>query len=201
MSDTVFLVNPASANGSTGRRWAEMAHSAATKGLEGDTLFSERPGQLGDLARNAADGGAKLLVVVGGDGSVNEVANGIAERDVEVAVIARGTGWDFARSQRIPRRVDDAVDVALNGATREAHSRSTRRNGRLRLSLDPVLVQVVDLVRDPSPAGRSSQLTAASSSSRFCQPKLRLKKQRRTRNGRRRCQRTRSELWTWPPVR
>jgi diacylglycerol kinase (ATP) len=34
-------------------------------------------------------------------------------------VIARGTGWDFARSQRIPRRVDDAVDVALNGATRE----------------------------------------------------------------------------------
>ena len=44
ISDTVFLVNPASANGSTGRRWAEMAHRAATKGLEGDTLFSERPG-------------------------------------------------------------------------------------------------------------------------------------------------------------
>jgi YegS/Rv2252/BmrU family lipid kinase len=34
-------------------------------------------------------------------------------------VIPRGTGWDFARSQRIPRRVDAAVDVALNGATRE----------------------------------------------------------------------------------
>ena len=50
ISDTVFLVNPASANGSTGRRWAEMAHRAATKGLEGDALFSERPGQLGELA-------------------------------------------------------------------------------------------------------------------------------------------------------
>ena len=37
-------------------------------------------------------------------------------------MIARGTGWDFARSQRIPRRVDDAVDVALNGATREIDS-------------------------------------------------------------------------------
>ncbi len=65
------------------------------------------------------DGGAKQLVVVGGDGSVNEVANGIAQRDVEIAVIARGTGWDFARSQGIPRRTEDAVDVALNGATRE----------------------------------------------------------------------------------
>jgi YegS/Rv2252/BmrU family lipid kinase len=56
---------------------------------------------------------------VGGDGSVNEVANGIAQRDVEVALIPRGTGWDFARSQRIPRKVDDAIGVALNGATRE----------------------------------------------------------------------------------
>ena len=90
ISDTVFLVNPASANGSTGRRWAEMAHRAATKGLEGDALFSERPGQRARLARDAADGGAKLLVVVGGDGSVNEVANGIAGReDVEIAMIPR----------------------------------------------------------------------------------------------------------------
>jgi len=58
-------------------------------------------------------------VVVGGDGSVNEVANGIAESDVELAVIPRGTGWDFARSQGIPRRVRDAVEVALTGTPRE----------------------------------------------------------------------------------
>ena len=96
-----------------------MAHRAATRGLEGDTLFSQGPGQLGELARKAADDGAKLLVVVGGDGSVNEVANGIAGRDdVEIAVIPRGTGWDFARSQGIPRSVEQAVDVALNGSTR-----------------------------------------------------------------------------------
>jgi len=87
--------------------------------LSGDTLFSERPGHLAQLAREAADGGAQLLVIVGGDGSVNEVANGVAQRDVEIAVIARGTGWDFARTHQIPRRIDDAVDVALNGATRE----------------------------------------------------------------------------------
>src|SRR5207253_11225031 len=96
---TVFLVNPASANGSTGRRWPEIAHRAATAGLTGDTLFSQAPGQLIQLARDAAAGGAELLVVVGGDGSLNEVANGIAEQaQVELAVIARGTGWDFARS-------------------------------------------------------------------------------------------------------
>jgi len=58
-------------------------------------------------------------VVVGGDGSVNEVVNGIAGRDdVEIAVIARGTGWDFARSLGLPRRVDRAVAVALGPRSR-----------------------------------------------------------------------------------
>jgi diacylglycerol kinase (ATP) len=58
-------------------------------------------------------------VVVGGDGSVHEVANGVAQRDeVEVAVIPRGTGWDFARSLGLPRRLDAAVRVALTGKTR-----------------------------------------------------------------------------------
>jgi YegS/Rv2252/BmrU family lipid kinase len=58
-------------------------------------------------------------VVVGGDGSVNEVANGIAGRDVELAVIARGTGWDFVRTYGIPRKVADAAGVALHGRVRQ----------------------------------------------------------------------------------
>jgi len=60
-----------------------------------------------------------MLVVVGGDGTVNEVVNGIAGReDVELAVIPRGTGWDFVRTYGIPRRLEDAVEVALRGRTR-----------------------------------------------------------------------------------
>ncbi|MBA3347206.1 MAG: diacylglycerol kinase family lipid kinase [Actinobacteria bacterium] len=118
MSDTVFLVNPASANGSTGRRWPEIARRAATRGLEGDALISERPGHLGSLARDAVKGGARLLVVVGGDGSVNEVANGVHDLDAEIAVLARGTGWDFIRTYGIPHGLDGAIDVALNGTPR-----------------------------------------------------------------------------------
>ena len=58
-------------------------------------------------------------MVVGGDGTVNEVVNGIAGlHDVELAVIPRGTGWDFVRTYGIPRRLEDAVEVALRGRTR-----------------------------------------------------------------------------------
>ncbi len=70
------------------------------------------------LAREAAQGGAKLLVVVGGDGSVNEVANGVHDLDAEIAVLARGTGWDFIRTYGIPHSLDGALDVALNGTAR-----------------------------------------------------------------------------------
>ena len=113
-------MNPAAAGGTTGKRWPEIAHRAAQRGLDGDALISEMPGQLTSLAADAVAGGATRLVVVGGDGSVNEVVNGIADtHGVELAVIPRGTGWDFVRTFDIPRDVDAAVDVALTGSVRE----------------------------------------------------------------------------------
>jgi YegS/Rv2252/BmrU family lipid kinase len=116
---TVFLVNPASANGKTGKRWPQIARAAHEAGLRGEAVFSERAGQLADLAREAADEGATLLVVVGGDGTVHEVVNGIAGRDgVELALIPRGTGWDFARTHEIPKRLGDALRVARDGVAR-----------------------------------------------------------------------------------
>jgi diacylglycerol kinase (ATP) len=50
---------------------------------------------------------------------VNEVVNGIAGRaGLDIAVIPRGTGWDFARSLGLPRNVEQAVAVALGDRTR-----------------------------------------------------------------------------------
>ena len=118
----VFLVNPASANGSTGRRWPELARRAAALGLQGETLVSERPGHLAELAAEAAAAGATAIVVVGGDGTVHEVVDGLARAGasdrVELGLIPFGTGRDFARSLRIPRRLDDALEVVRGGRVR-----------------------------------------------------------------------------------
>jgi diacylglycerol kinase (ATP) len=120
ISGTVFLVNPASDNGVTGRRWPELAHRASRLGLDGETLLSERPGHIAELAETAARGGASLVVAVGGDGTLNEVANGIVRSgaDAEVATIPLGTGMDFGRTYGIPSRFDDAVRVAVDGRPR-----------------------------------------------------------------------------------
>jgi len=116
--NAVFLVNPASANGSTAKRWPKLRARARELGLDGDELLSERPGHLTELARRAASEG-RLIVVVGGDGTLNEVVNGIVGTDAEVAVLPNGTGQDFGRTHEIPTRFDDAVRVALDGVPRE----------------------------------------------------------------------------------
>ena len=116
---TVFLVNPASSNGSTGKRWPELAHRAAQLGLQGETLFSERPGHLIELAERASHGAA-LVVAVGGDGTLNETVNGVMRAGgmAEVATIPLGTGMDFGRTYGIPSRFEDAVRTIVSGTTR-----------------------------------------------------------------------------------
>jgi YegS/Rv2252/BmrU family lipid kinase len=118
----LFLVNPASANGATGRRWPELARRAGAAGLVGDTLFSERPGHLAELAREAVGMGATWIVVVGGDGTVHEVVDGLLKAGIgtnaELSLLPLGTGRDFARSLRIPSRLDAAIDVARHGRVR-----------------------------------------------------------------------------------
>ena len=55
----------------------------------------------------------------GGDGTVHEVVNGIAGREgVELAVVPRGTGWDFARTHEIPKRLGEALQIASDGVAR-----------------------------------------------------------------------------------
>lgn len=112
-------MNPASAGGTTGRRWPELAHRAAQLGLQGDVLLSESAGHMTELARRARDQGYELLVVVGGDGTLNEVVNGIGGGDgPAVALVPRGTGRDFARTFGIGGDFDEAIRIAVEGETR-----------------------------------------------------------------------------------
>ena len=71
-----------------------------------------------ELARGAVDRGATLVVAVGGDGTLNEVVNGVAGSTAELATLPLGTGMDFVRTYGIPTRFDDAVHVAVDGSVR-----------------------------------------------------------------------------------
>jgi diacylglycerol kinase (ATP) len=118
--ETVFLVNPASAGGSTGREWPELARRAAAAGLEGETALSARPGEIAELAARASADGAALVVAVGGDGTAHEAVNGLlrAGGSTELALIPRGTGEDFARALGVPGDFETALAIARDGEVR-----------------------------------------------------------------------------------
>jgi diacylglycerol kinase (ATP) len=121
VGDVVFVVNPASGNGAAGKTWERTRELAADRGLEGDVLVTERAGHATDLAREAVESGARLIIAVGGDGTINEIVNGLvaaARPEVELAVVPRGTGDDLARTFGIPTDIETALAVAAKGQAR-----------------------------------------------------------------------------------
>jgi diacylglycerol kinase (ATP) len=112
---TVFVVNPASANGSTGKRWPEISSQITALGLEHDALVTTRAGEATDLAAQALTSGADTVVAVGGDGTLNEVANGFLagdqhHPDAALGLLPFGTGGDFRRTVGIPMDLEAAID-------------------------------------------------------------------------------------------
>ncbi len=75
------------------------------------TTWSE--GDAASHAASAADWGTDCVVACGGDGTLNEVVNGLDGRDTPLGVIPLGTANDFARQTGIPEDADHAMDVIL----------------------------------------------------------------------------------------
>ncbi len=124
MAETLIIVNPRSADGSTGRRWPEIERRLRTRLPARDIAFTERPGHATDIAREAT-ARYDRIALVGGDGTLNEVVNGliaddrIVRPDLALGIIPRGTGGDFVRSVGIPRDLEGAAERLATGTARE----------------------------------------------------------------------------------
>jgi len=109
------IVNPVAGANKTYKKWPQLNRLLDHIGLSFDHQYTEGAGHAIELARDAASDGYRYLVAVGGDGTVNEVANGILNTgsagDVSFGVISTGTGSDFARSAGIPMDSINACSV------------------------------------------------------------------------------------------
>ncbi len=101
------IVNPVAGAYSTRGKWPRISERLKHVGLSFDYEYTEGAGHAIELARVAASDGYRYIVAVGGDGTVNEVANGILHStrptEISLGVVSTGTGSDFARSVGIPQ--------------------------------------------------------------------------------------------------
>jgi len=122
----VFIVNPRSGNGATGRLWRGLASRMRREVGDFGELFTTRPQEATLLARHALRDGADVVVAVGGDGTLNEVANGFFDEGARpvrdgaaLGLFPRGTGSDFLRTLGFR----DAGPEAIAARLREGRSR------------------------------------------------------------------------------
>jgi diacylglycerol kinase (ATP) len=114
---TQVIVNPESNQGRTKKRWKRIKEALKSFLKEFKYEFTEKPLQAIEISRTAIKEGIELIVGVGGDGTINEIANGFFERqkpinpETALGIIPSGTGSDFSKSLRIPLGLRNALRV------------------------------------------------------------------------------------------
>jgi len=120
-SVALVIVNPQSAFGATREKWAEIASDLRAHFGAFQVTFTRKQGDGIRIAFEAAKRGRKFIIACGGDGTINEVANGIllSQEDVELGVLPSGTGGDFRRTIGISTEIRQAAKQLREGATKQ----------------------------------------------------------------------------------
>lgn len=117
----VAIINPISGAGAdreaATRRTAMLRAEAASRGISIDVHLTARAGHARELA-GAAAGAANLVVVWGGDGTINEAGSALMYTDTALGVIPAGSGNGLAAVLGVPRTDREAIAVALGGRVR-----------------------------------------------------------------------------------
>jgi diacylglycerol kinase (ATP) len=114
-----IIYNPTSGRELFKKHLATVLHKLETAGYETSCHATTGAGDAIDAAKLAVSRQYDLVVAAGGDGTINEVVNGLAEQDYrpKLGVIPVGTTNDFARALHIPRDVEAAADIIVKGET------------------------------------------------------------------------------------
>jgi len=124
MADQLLIVNPVAGRGAGERVIPRIVRLLREHGLSFDLVRTERPWHAAELARQAVVSGYRTVVAVGGDGTSNEVLNGLmaareaGEGEAAMGVLCVGTGNDFAYGMGIPLDLEEGCAALARGQTR-----------------------------------------------------------------------------------
>ena len=118
------ILNPTAGSGSAARKQAAIVRALTVGGAAPEVAHTEGPGDAGRLVRNARRDGVECVVLVGGDGTLNDAMQGFLEADGSVAqgpalgLIPSGTGGDFRRTFGLSDNVEEAAERVLRTSPR-----------------------------------------------------------------------------------
>ena len=119
------IYNPKAGTRKVQKRWKEIKEYMDSRGVSYDYVQSEGFGSVERLAGILANNGYRTIVVVGGDGALNDAINGIMssnaedKRKIAIGIIPNGIGNDFAKYWEMTSEYKDAVDCIINNRRRK----------------------------------------------------------------------------------
>lgn len=111
MPSALMLINPISGTRDKNGICDLTATRLQGAGIDLDIAHTQYKGHGAELARKAAEDGADIVVVAGGDGTVNEVASALLHTDTALGIIPCGSGNGLARSLGLPMDFEAAIDI------------------------------------------------------------------------------------------
>ena len=116
----VLITNPISGKGKAAAVAEQAFQRLTAEGYTGRRELTTQSGDANRIAQAAIENGLHWIIACGGDGTIHEIVNAIAERpDVVLGVLPCGKGNDFAGALKIPTKPLDAIEVLLAGTTRQ----------------------------------------------------------------------------------
>lgn len=116
-----FIVNPNARTGLGHKVWKDLEQILKNEKVDYQVFFTKYRKHATEITRQiTSDGEEHVVVALGGDGTVNEVVNGIVNVDkTTLGYIPIGSSNDFARGHSIPKDAKKALDVVLHSKKRE----------------------------------------------------------------------------------
>jgi YegS/Rv2252/BmrU family lipid kinase len=117
LTEWMAIINPNAGNGKGKKDWERISNLCKKKNICVLPEFSESKGHAAELTREAINSGYRNIISVGGDGTLNEVINGVftqnqcSPKEVVIGLIPVGTGNDWGRMFGIPLVYEGAVNV------------------------------------------------------------------------------------------
>ncbi len=119
MKSYKFIVNPIAGGGKARALMPKIKEFFKASGVDFDIYQTKGPCDAIEAASRAAEEGFDIIVAAGGDGTVNEILNGLAGTRAILAVIHGGKGNDFATAVHMPRDLDSACKALLRAETKD----------------------------------------------------------------------------------
>ena len=159
-SQTLFIINPRAGNGAVARKMAEIKMMARKFFTDHQMLITTGPGKATEYARQALEAGILQVICIGGDGTLNEVVNGLMSLKVEKArrphlgYLPLGTGGDLAKTLGITTNIENTLRNISEGSGKWLDVGLATFTGHDRKTTSRYFINVLSLALGGEVAGR-----------------------------------------------